>query len=194
MNHQNYGTRDWIVRVDDAAGRLVCIAAGIALDKSEAEDIVHQAIEIALRKSEMRFETEAQFMAWLAGVVRKCALNHRKKTIRRKTSPVDPQTFSEIQTSIIGRGENDLPFEPESGNLKHNQQDFDDRVKNALETLGAEARICLLLRSVQRLSYQEIEELTSIPSASAMSHVHRSRLKLREILGESSRTEGGKND
>jgi len=180
VKHKGYDNREWIVRTDNTAGRLLCVAAGILLNKSEAEDIVQQSIEIALTKTQMRFESESQFMAWLAGVVKNCALNHRRKSIRRKTLPVNPQILGELEKA--GTDTDHLPFDPQSGTLKENQNAFDDIVKNALESLTPDARPCLLLRSVQRLSYQEIEELTSIPSSSAMSHVHRSRLKLREIL------------
>ncbi len=174
--------------MNETADRLVSIAAGIVLDRSDAEDVVQQAIQIALGKPDLRFETQSQFMAWLAGVVKNCALNHRRKTIRRKTSAVDPRILGDVQTA--GTEEQSLPFDPKSGTLNEDQNAFDDQLKNALESLAPDARTCLLLRTIQRLSYQEIEDLTLIPASSAMSHVHRSRMKLREILANSQPFEG----
>jgi RNA polymerase sigma-70 factor (ECF subfamily) len=43
-------------------------------------------------------------------------------------------------------------------------------------------RTCLVLRVVHGLAYSEISSALDIPEGTAMSHVHRSRLALRERL------------
>ena len=45
------------------------------------------------------------------------------------------------------------------------------------------ARSCLLLKTVMELEYREIAVLLDIAEGTAMSHVHRARNRMRELLG-----------
>jgi len=76
------------------------------------------------------------------------------------------------------------PVNSSTGELNPLQQSFDDRVKAALQKLAPNARSCLLLRTVEKLSYREISELMDIPEGTAMNLAHRSKKKLRKLLGE----------
>lgn len=71
------------------------------------------------------------------------------------------------------------------GQLMADQDAFDDSLTRALGELGEMARACLLLRTIVELTYAEIAEVLGIPEGTAMSHVHRSRRTLREVLGGS---------
>jgi RNA polymerase sigma-70 factor (ECF subfamily) len=68
------------------------------------------------------------------------------------------------------------------GQLSSNQQAFDDDVVQALGGIEDERRVCLLLRVVHDLSYEEIAEITGLPEGTAMSHVHRAKSSLRKTL------------
>ena len=57
--------------------KLTAIAAGILGHLEDAEDIVQQAAGIAIEKGK-RFDSGPHLVGWLAGVVRHCALNHRR--------------------------------------------------------------------------------------------------------------------
>jgi RNA polymerase sigma factor (sigma-70 family) len=70
----------------------------------------------------------------------------------------------------------------EDGRLIAHQTAFDDEIRRALLSLGDIARLCLLLRVVQQLSYDEIAESLQIPSGTVMSHVHRAKQSIREHL------------
>lgn len=161
----------------DACTRLACIAAGITGQSDLAEDIVQQAIAIAIEK-DSKFESSEQYVAWLAGIVKNCALNHRRKTYRRKTHSTDPTILTQVET----RSSNDQPIDRVTGEMKPFQRSFDDEVNAALQRLSPDARSCLLLRTIEQLSYREISTLMSIPEGTAMSLVHRSKKMLREVL------------
>jgi len=178
--------RQLAARCCDASPRLAMIAAGITGNRSDADDIVQQAITIAIEKN-MSFSSESHFMGWLAGVVRNCALNYQRKFSRRKTQPTDPSTM----TSVATQTESTSPVDS-AGQLKPLQNSFDDRVQAALQEIAPNARSCLLLRTVEGLSYKEISKLMSIPEGTAMNLVHRSKAKLRKILAghESTRASG----
>ena len=55
-------------------------------------------------------------------------------------------------------------------------------VLQALRQLPDVARTCLLLRVVREMTYAEIAAALDIPAGTAMSHVHRTRKKLRRLL------------
>ncbi len=194
MSTDSTGTaRHYAARCTGAAPRLATIAAGITGSKSDAEDIVQQAIAIAIEK-DTEFGSEGHFIGWLAGIVRNCALNFRRKSIRRNTQPTDPSKMVSVETA----SEKDNPVDRGTGALNPLQRSFDDQVQLALEQIAPNARSCLLLRTVEELSYKEIAELMDIPEGTAMNLVHRSKKKLRELLtsdefrGDGRRNEGGK--
>jgi RNA polymerase sigma-70 factor (ECF subfamily) len=68
--------------------------------------------------------------------------------------------------------------------VREDQTEFDDRLVGALGNLDETARICLLLRTLESMSYRDISRVLAIPEGTAMSHVHRSRRTLREALAE----------
>ena len=162
--------------------RLTCIAAGTAGSSACAEDIVQQAFAIAIEKNKT-FASQDQFNAWLAGIVKNCALNYRRKIKRRKTWSTDPTDFNQLAEKSSA----DLPIQ-QKGELDPLQTAFDDRVVDALNQLSADTRCCILLRAIEKLSYKEIASLIQIPEGTAMNLVHRGKSKLRGLLADSPKT------
>lgn len=154
------------------------MAAGIIGKSDGAEDIVQQAFMIAVEK-DLRYQSDAQLAAWLSGVVRHCALNHRRKLQRRKTQATDPVLLSNVEAAELSEAAHNEALE-----LAELQTSFDDDLLNALMQLSPESRACLLLRTIEQLSYKEIAKLMNIPEGTALSMVHRSRAKLRRILAD----------
>lgn len=172
---------DFITSYQQAYPRLIALAAGVLGRREGAEDVVQQAVEIALAK-QMRFDSAGRFVEWMAGAVRRCALNQRRKTGRRRTFAT---SSIDLAAALHATPARTLPINPSTGELQRDQQCFEDRLLSALEDLTADARCCLLLRTVGELSYAEISKLLDIPQGTAMSHVHRSRQLLRERLADS---------
>ena len=154
------------------------IAAGIVGKMTDAEDIVQQAYSIAIEKNQS-FGSRDQFVGWLAGIVKYCALNVRRKRIRRKTSSVDP---SEMQSYVVDGSSDERTSKIDAKNLESLKDSFDDDVMRALEKISDDARTCLLLKTVENMSYKEIATLMQIPEGTAMSMVHRARTSLRREL------------
>ena len=160
--------------------RMKFIAAGIVGKMTDAEDIVQQAYSIAIEKNQS-FGSRDQFLGWLAGVVKYCALNVRRKRIRRKTSPVDP---SDMQSFVVDSSSTETASKIDAKNLESMKGSFDDEVMRALGKISDDARTCLLLKSVENMSYKEIATLVQIPEGTAMSMVHRARTALRRELAD----------
>ena len=160
--------------------RLTLVAAAVTGDRQSAEDLVQEAATIALGKWD-QFQPGTSFGAWLAEIVRRCALNHRRKCQSRRTYAADPSVLSDLARPAPGAADAS-PLAAATGQMRPDQSAFDDEVTRALAELGEEARACLLLRSIERLPYAEISQLLNIPEGTAMSHVHRSKAALRKRL------------
>jgi RNA polymerase sigma-70 factor (ECF subfamily) len=178
-----------------AYSRLALVAASVVGDRDAAEDIVQDAAIIAFQKAE-QFTPGTNFAAWLAEIVRRCALNHRRKTNGRRTYAADPAAlarFDGARANGASVGEAGRPVASATGELLDDQSAFDDELVGALRQLSEEARCCLLLRTVEKLNYAEIATLLRIPQGTAMSHVHRSRATLRRLLSTTAVSDRGSN-
>lgn len=174
------GLRELVAQYRVAYPRLATIAAAIVGDQTQAEDIVQEAAIIAMEKIS-DFQVGSNIGAWLAEIVRRCALNYRRKTQNRKTFAADPSTMMHLAQDPAG-GMARLPIVEGTGELLADQSAFDDEVLTALKRLSPDARCCLLLRTIQKLSYADIAEIMHIPEGTAMSHVHRSKNEMRNRL------------
>ncbi len=174
------GLHDLIAQYRAAYPRLTTIAAAIVGDQTQAEDIVQEAAIIAMEKI-ADFQPGTNLVAWLAEIVRRCALNYRRKTQNRKTYAADPLSLVQLAHDSAA-GLTASPVAEQTGELLADQAAFDDEVQAALQRLSPDARCCLLLRTIQKLSYTEIAEIMQIPAGTAMSHVHRSKSELRNKL------------
>jgi len=151
-----------------ASKGLWCIAAAIVRDRSLAHDVVQEAAVTALGKLD-QFSPGTSFAAWMGQIVRYTALNELRRSKRARTTPVDPHT-------MVYAGANE-PFTPEL-------EGMDPALQSALDTLEDTARTCLVMRTVMDMPYRDISAALGIPEGTAMSHVHRSRTTLRNILAE----------
>src|SRR5262245_57326227 len=141
------------------------IAAAILNDRTQAHDVVQEAATIALTKLG-EFDPRTSFAAWMGQIVRFVALNESRRRARQRTTGVSPE--------VLGKG---------PGGAGNVEGTLDGRMQRALEGLEETARACLVLRAVQGLSYAEIATALGVPEGTAMSHVHRARLAIRDRLG-----------
>ncbi|MCA9242460.1 MAG: RNA polymerase sigma factor [Phycisphaerales bacterium] len=155
---------------------LWLIACGVTRKPDLAEDVVQEAAVIALRKL-AEFDPNTSFVAWMGQIVRFVAMNQSRREQRRRAVPLEaaaePAAGTTSEEAGAGGG-----FDPNW---------FDDRVLAALAEIAEIPRACLLLRTVQGLSYAEISAALDVPAGTAMSHVFRSRQTLRRKLGSATR-------
>lgn len=155
---------------------LWCIAASIVGDREHARDIVQSAAITGLDRL-AEFTPGSNFTAWMGQIVRFTALNEGRKQHRRAA-------FGGETTESLGAPRSGSEESPVSrfGSLIPDQTAFDDATVAALQQLEETARACLLLRTVLDMPYPAIAESLGIPEGTAMSHVHRARRKVRELL------------
>ena len=158
---------------------LWSIAAGVLSDRTSADDCVQDAAAIGLGKLN-EFDATSNFGAWMGQIVRFVALNELRKRSRSKTSAADPEIMAASVAAAVSH--EPAPID-HTGRFSTDQSAFDDRTQAALRSLDETARICLLLRTVHSMPYEEISRILGIPEGTAMSHVHRARASMRERLG-----------
>lgn len=163
------------MRFSGSRRKLWWVAVSVLGRREQADDVLQEAAVIALGKLD-EFDPSTSFDAWMAQIVRFVALNAARKVYRRSSH--HEQQAPEGHASAV-RHESPLSAD---GSLGEDRGSFDDRVLAALLSLPEQARICLLLRVLEDLTYREISELLAIPEGTAMSHVHRSRLAMRREL------------
>lgn len=156
---------------------LWLLAAAMLGDRHLAQDIVQDAGIVALKRLD-EFKVGTNFLAWMSKIVRFQSFNQSRKRTRRSTQSVDPVTLDGKPSA--DQAENQLP--DTNCVLPPEQTIFDDEVMQALNELRDIARACLLLKTVHQLSYAEIAVMLEIAEGTAMSHVHRSKIQLRQTL------------
>jgi len=151
------------------ARALWCIAVAVLGNRDEAEDVLQESALTGLAKRQ-EFVRGTSFAHWMGQVVRYTALNEGRRRRVRKASSVDGLR------ATARDGPPDV------------SEPFDDRVLAALASLDETARACLLMRTVLDFSYRQISESLQIAEGTAMSHVHRSRMRMRAALLASERS------
>jgi RNA polymerase sigma-70 factor (ECF subfamily) len=146
--------------------------------QDQAGDVLQEAVMTAWRQFD-RFEPGTNFKAWMFKILLNTLYRLNRKSHRAKAASIDAGAIDaggyvekeEAWASIL--------VDPERV-----RQALDDRIVNALESLGDVERYCFLLRLLEDFSYREISEQLEIPLGTVMSHVYRARMKLRERLTE----------
>lgn len=161
-------------RYEESRRTLWYIAAAILGDRTLAHDVVQEAAAIAMTKL-ADFDSTTNFTAWMGQIVRFVALNEARGRQRRRTTLASPETLASV------RG-NPHPSSAAAPDIGPSLEGFDERVRTGLLSLDETARTCLILRVVHGMAYSEISKSLNIPEGTAMSHVHRSRLALRDRL------------
>jgi RNA polymerase sigma-70 factor (ECF subfamily) len=151
---------------------LWCVAVAILRNRDEADDVLQES---ALKGLEKRgeFTRGTSFVHWMSQIVRFTALNEGRR--RRVRQHVGVHATNEPPDHSRDESEHELA------------EAFDDRTLAALASLDETARVCLLMRTILDWSYHQISEALQIAEGTAMSHVHRSRQRLRSMLLASQR-------
>jgi RNA polymerase sigma-70 factor (ECF subfamily) len=158
---------------------LWMIAFGFVRNSAQADDVLQDAALIALGKLR-DFRVGTNFKAWMGRIVRYVAANHVRSIRRRRVADTNLDLLESPGTrpGVDGTA---LQLGP-AVSLSTEQSHFDDQVMHALAELDVVPRTCLLLRTLEELTYAAIADLLGIPEGTAMSHVHRARQYMRARL------------
>jgi len=173
-----HGDEELIARAragDRAAFRAIAERHGPALfryartltaRREDAEDVLQEALLAALRSVD-RFRGDASPKTWLFTILRHAAyrLNRRQAQAPRASGDLEE----------LGRAAGWGGDDPET--LASLAQDR-ERLRQALDSLGADDREILLLRDIEGMSGEQAGAVLGLAQAAMKSRLHRARLRL----------------
>lgn len=148
-------------------------------DKNDVEDVLQSSIFIAY-KSFGKYSEGTNFKAWIFAYLTNTIFNFNKRYEKINKSEIKLET--DDFESIAGIFEQEAVY---LAILEEPQKLFDkvgDKIKHSLTVLSCAERSVFLLRAIEDLSYKEISEVLKTPIGTVMSHLSRSRMKLRKLL------------
>ena len=146
--------------------RLRRFACGLTRSVDDADDLLHEALERALRRID-RFEEGTRLDSWMFRIIQNIWIDQqRARKVRGET----------VDASEIGETMG------EDGVQQTESRIMLRRVQSLLELLPADQRVVLLLVSVDGLSYAEAAKTLGVPTGTVMSRLARARRKLHDLV------------
>lgn len=142
----------------------------------DAKDMSQEAF-IKIFKSLDSFKGDSSFSTWLYRIVTNTCLDELRKKNRNISvsydNPIKTDT-GEIDRSIIDKGNT-----PEEISEKNESRQI---VVKAINKLGDQHRVVIVLRDIKGFSYEEIAEILNCPEGTVKSRISRARFALKTIL------------
>ncbi len=139
----------------------------------EAEDVA-QDVFLSVFRSILTFRGECLLSTWLYRITRNRCLNHIKSSRRHRApreQPLDEETCQ--------------PAEGDDAELPEQLMARKERktlVEEEIAQLSEEHRELLVLRDIEQLEYEQIQEITGLPMGTIKSRLHRARMELSRRL------------
>lgn len=150
---------------------IYSIAKRLARADQDIDDIMH---DVFLRVYEQRKKFDpkkSKFTTWVYRV----SVNHAINITKRGRWP-----FIDFDLEKLPLQEQD-DFDA----LEHLIKSGDsDRLRQALEKIPVKYRVCLVMKEIENLPYQEIADILSINIGTVRSHIYRAKEALRLSLKE----------
>jgi RNA polymerase sigma-70 factor (ECF subfamily) len=159
------------VLVESHKDRLFAFVWRILRDHHESEEICQEAFLRAFGSLES-FSAEYRVSTWLFTIAYRLCLNH----MRRRKSLTGDVDFSEMPSEEEDACER-LAESEEARRLK-------DRIWEAVDQLSVQQRAAVILFYREGQSCEAIAQTLGIPMATAKSHLHRARGRLRDSLAD----------
>jgi len=160
--------------------RVLTLVVRMVGNMAEAEDIA-QEVFVQVFKAIGSFRGDSKLSTWIYRIAINLCKNRVKYLKVRHSEQQDELSDAEEKGALGGaRGTNvgavERPDEMMSG------KQVGEIVQRAILELEPTFRECLVLRDVEELSYEQIEEITGLPIGTVKSRIHRARAQLREAV------------
>jgi RNA polymerase sigma-70 factor (ECF subfamily) len=145
-------------------------------DREEAADLV-QDIFVSAHQHLERFREDAKLSTWLFRIGKNHCINRLKYLRRRgrgRSEEYGEQSEGELAERVGVAPGPDAALEAARERA---------RVQWAISQLEPDARMVVVLRDIEGLSYEEIVGITELAEGTVKSRLHRAREKLADLLG-----------
>jgi len=129
-----------------------------------------------------RFEGTSGFYTWIYRIARNVvASDYRKQAVRPKIHlSLDQSSFPGDDGSSAKMEVEDGRFEPQAAAMGNERRHL---LVVAIKEMIPDFREVLVLRDVEKRSYEEIAELIEVPVGTVRSRLHRARMELKAKVG-----------
>ena len=146
--------------------RAIGVAREYTADLDEAEDVVQEAFQRAVRALP-RFDDRQRFAPWFFTILRNVGRNANRGTGRTQSLDAAGDLAS-AERSGDGAAESEL---------RHH-------IDRELAGMSLQQAVCFRLCDIEGFSAQEVAEMMGLAPPTVRTHAHRARLKLREALSK----------
>ena len=158
------------------------------LGSNELAEETAQDVFISLYRNLSKFRGDSSFKSWFYRVVVNHCRNRHKALERRRHRQHDSIDGGADDDQHRPRELVDHGPDPEQALGAVREQAM---IERALEALGEQARMVLLLREAQGLSYDEISAILGVPAGTVKSRIHRARADLKREVERLSKGKAG---
>ncbi len=156
--------------------RLYDFCVRMLADPEEALDVV-QDVFVSAHQNLARFREDSLLSTWLYRIAKNHCLNRLKYLQRRGRGR--SEEYGEQNEGALARALGS-PTAPDAALEAALEQ---ARVQAAISRLEPDARMLVVLRDIEGLSYEEIVDITELALGTVKSRLHRAREKLADDLG-----------
>jgi RNA polymerase sigma-70 factor, ECF subfamily len=163
--------------LDKYHARIVNFIYKIVNDRSEAEELA-QDVFLKVFRAGATYEPRARFAAWIYRI----ATNSGLKALQNKRRW---RLFSQRDHNSRGirpDAEEFLADPGPSAEARLVKQELGRIVRQAIGSLPGKERVAIVLYRYEGLSYKEIAEAMNCTEAAVKTHIHRGKLKLRDLI------------
>jgi RNA polymerase sigma-70 factor (ECF subfamily) len=144
----------------------------------EAEDLT-QDVFLRLYRARKGYRPRSKFSTWIFTIANNVALNHIRRQGRKRAL-----SFGKVdgESSGLQPAEERVPGREGTPSTQVRQVELSEVVREALEHLGEDQKMAVLLNKFEEMSYAEIAEVMGRSEAAVKSLLARARNTLREQL------------
>ncbi|WP_422924171.1 sigma-70 family RNA polymerase sigma factor [Singulisphaera sp. PoT] len=160
------------VLVERYQHRLVGILGHLVGRKEEAEDLT-QEVFLRIYRARKGYRPRAKFSTWLFTIANNLALNHLRGKGRNPSTTPGGDGSSSQERALAREG---------TPSAQMRQVELSEVVRDALDILGEDQKMAVLLNKFEDMSYSEIADVMGRSEAAIKSLLARARNHLREQL------------
>jgi RNA polymerase sigma-70 factor (ECF subfamily) len=176
------GRPDFTVLFHDARSQLLAVARRVVRNDSDAEDVVQQAFENAI-KSKSVFEGRAQATSWMYRIVYNTGLMHLRSRRRKGTESLDALA-PEVGEAVMHGGLSDDSTVPAPDDVVERGA-LVRALQAAMSELSDLDRNIVRMRLYEERSTSEVSKALGLSTAAVKTRLYRARVSLQGFLGTS---------
>src|SRR5580704_492955 len=158
--------------------RLLGVMIHLVGRVEEAEDLT-QEVFLRIYRARKGYRPRAKFSTWLFTIANNLALNHLRGKGRNPTVPMGAEDTGSVPT---GPSQDRVVAREGTPSTQLRKVELSEVVREALDLLGEDQKMAVLLNKFEDMSYSEIAEVMGRSEAAVKSLLARARTHLRERL------------